>query len=67
MIIIYRLKTFLNPRIDVNENNIINVDASIDSKIIEELEKHFKIVKSQNLVFPNYTHALSGVLRNSVD
>ena len=53
------------PRIDVNENDIINVDASIDIKIIEELEKHFKIVKSQNLVFPKLYSCPSGVLRNS--
>ena len=26
------------PRIDVNENDVINVDASIDSQIIKELE-----------------------------
>ena len=53
------------PRIDVNENDIINVDASIDSKIIEELEKHFKIVKSQNLVFPKLYSCPSGVLRDT--
>ena len=53
------------PRIDVNENDIINVDASIDIKIIEELEKHFKIIKSQNLVFPKLYSCPSGVLRNS--
>ena len=26
------------PRIDVNENDVINVDVSIDSQIIKELE-----------------------------
>ena len=53
------------PRIDVNANDIIYVDVSIDIKIIEELEKHFKIVKSQNLVFPKFYSCPSGVLRNS--
>ena len=53
------------PRIDVSENDVINVDTSIDIQIIEELEKHFKVVKSQNLVFPKLYSCPSGVLRNS--
>ena len=32
---------------------------------LEELEKHFEVVKSQNLVFPKLYSCPSGVLRNS--
>ena len=61
---------FINPSYSQDKIFYLDLDKVVTNtkagkSIIEELEKHFKIVKSQSLVFPKLYSCPSGVLRAS--